>query len=86
MFNMAATNKPVYDTVVWDLIAHRRRGRLVQRHPLHLRPYGQTSSGKTFTTNGSDSDPGVTPRAVRDVFNTVRQVGSSFEGIPFDHG
>ncbi|XP_027368144.1 kinesin-like protein KIN-7N [Abrus precatorius] len=33
--------------------------------------YGQTSSGKTFTMNGSETDPGVIPRAVRDIFTRI---------------
>jgi len=37
--------------------------------------YGQTSSGKTFTMNGSETDVGVIPRAVRDIFATIETVG-----------
>lgn len=33
--------------------------------------YGQTSSGKTHTMLGTDSDQGITPRAVQDVFRHV---------------
>lgn len=36
--------------------------------------YGQTSSGKTFTMNGSEADPGVIPRAVEDVFAKIETV------------
>ncbi|KAJ0980354.1 hypothetical protein J5N97_008609 [Dioscorea zingiberensis] len=36
--------------------------------------YGQTSSGKTYTMNGSDSDPGIIQLAVRDVFGTIQMV------------
>jgi len=36
--------------------------------------YGQTSSGKTFTMNGSETDAGVIPRAVRDIFATIDTV------------
>ncbi|XP_060947618.1 LOW QUALITY PROTEIN: centromere-associated protein E-like [Limanda limanda] len=34
--------------------------------------YGQTSSGKTFTMMGSNHIPGVTPLAVEDVFQTIK--------------
>ncbi|XP_047243269.1 centromere-associated protein E isoform X4 [Girardinichthys multiradiatus] len=34
--------------------------------------YGQTSSGKTFTMMGCDSNPGVIPLAVDDVFQTIK--------------
>ncbi|RYR06107.1 hypothetical protein Ahy_B06g085905 isoform B [Arachis hypogaea] len=33
--------------------------------------YGQTSSGKTFTMNGSENDPGIIPRAVKDIFAKI---------------
>jgi centromeric protein E len=37
--------------------------------------YGQTSSGKTFTMNGCETDPGVIPRAVKDIFAKIEKVG-----------
>lgn len=36
--------------------------------------YGQTSSGKTFTMNGSESDPGIIHQAVNDVFRNIHMV------------
>ncbi|KAL2454392.1 P-loop containing nucleoside triphosphate hydrolase superfamily protein [Abeliophyllum distichum] len=33
--------------------------------------YGQTSSGKTFTMNGSENDPGIIHRAVKDIFAEI---------------
>lgn len=36
--------------------------------------YGQTSSGKTFTMNGSDADPGIIRLAVRDIFENINTV------------
>jgi len=36
--------------------------------------YGQTSSGKTFTMNGCETDPGVIPRAVKDIFSKIETV------------
>ncbi|KAF9195125.1 hypothetical protein BGZ51_004552 [Haplosporangium sp. Z 767] len=35
--------------------------------------YGQTSSGKTYTMSGSESQPGITPRAVEDIFMYIRE-------------
>ncbi|KAJ9479784.1 Kinesin-like protein KIP2 [Pseudozyma hubeiensis] len=34
--------------------------------------YGQTGSGKTHTMSGSDSEPGVIPRAVEQVFQMIK--------------
>ena len=39
--------------------------------------YGQTSSGKTFTMNGSETDPGLIPRAIKDVFEEIQMVGTA---------
>ena len=33
--------------------------------------YGQTGSGKTFTIEGTADDPGVSPRAVAELFRIV---------------
>ncbi|XP_039050073.1 kinesin-like protein KIN-7N [Hibiscus syriacus] len=40
--------------------------------------YGQTSSGKTFTMNGSSSDPGIIPRAVNDLFQIINTIDREF--------
>ena len=40
--------------------------------------YGQTSSGKTFTMNGSEKDPGIIHRAVKDVFDMIQKVDFHF--------
>ncbi|KAA3484777.1 kinesin-like protein KIN-7N [Gossypium australe] len=36
--------------------------------------YGQTSSGKTFTINGSSNDPGIIHRAVNDIFQKINMI------------
>lgn len=35
--------------------------------------YGQTGSGKTYTMTGTKREPGVIPRAVKDVFSMIRE-------------
>ncbi|KAJ3697415.1 hypothetical protein LUZ61_001120 [Rhynchospora tenuis] len=35
--------------------------------------YGQTSSGKTYTMNGSEMDPGIIPLAIKDIFDTIQK-------------
>jgi centromeric protein E len=69
VFGGATTNERVYTSVVRALI-----GAAVDGFNGTAFAYGQTSSGKTFTMNGSDADPGIIPRAVRDIFDTARQV------------
>ena len=38
--------------------------------------YGQTASGKTFTLSGDDAEPGIIPRAMKDVFAFIRRTPS----------
>lgn len=33
--------------------------------------YGQTSSGKTFTMKGTESNPGIIPLCLRDIFHKI---------------
>ena len=35
--------------------------------------YGQTASGKTFTLSGDENEPGIIPRAMRDVFGFIKR-------------
>ena len=35
--------------------------------------YGQTGTGKTHTMQGTDADPGVAPRAVTQLFDSLRR-------------
>ncbi|KAJ7250859.1 P-loop containing nucleoside triphosphate hydrolase protein [Mycena haematopus] len=38
--------------------------------------YGQTASGKTYTLSGNDEQPGIIPRAIRDIFAFIRATPS----------
>mmetsp|Transcript_42095 Transcript_42095/g.51065 ORF Transcript_42095/g.51065 Transcript_42095/m.51065 type:complete len:1267 (-) Transcript_42095:505-4305(-) len=40
--------------------------------------YGQTGSGKTFTINGNQENPGLTPRAVTELFQVLRRDQNKF--------
>ncbi|KAF6160903.1 hypothetical protein GIB67_025438 [Kingdonia uniflora] len=40
--------------------------------------YGQTGSGKTFTIYGSDSNPGLTPRATTELFKILKRDSNKF--------
>eukprot|EP00250_Pteridium_aquilinum_P014168 c21823_g1_i1 orf=2-1138(+) len=40
--------------------------------------YGQTGSGKTFTIYGSESNPGLTPRATRELFSILKRDSNKF--------
>lgn len=36
--------------------------------------YGQTSSGKTYTIQGNEMEPGIIPLGIEQVFNHIRHV------------
>lgn len=40
--------------------------------------YGQTGSGKTFTVYGSESNPGLTPRATAELFKIINRDDKKF--------
>uniref|UniRef100_A0A7I4EPZ7 Kinesin-like protein n=1 Tax=Physcomitrium patens TaxID=3218 RepID=A0A7I4EPZ7_PHYPA len=40
--------------------------------------YGQTGSGKTFTIYGSDNNPGLTPRATKELFGYLKRDANKF--------
>lgn len=69
MFNETVTNARIYGLLVRSLIRAA-----VDGFNGTAFAYGQTSSGKTFTMNGSGADPGIIPLAVRDIFDTAAEV------------
>ena len=36
--------------------------------------YGQTGSGKTFTIQGTESNPGLTPRSITEMYQIINQM------------
>ncbi|KAG6816391.1 hypothetical protein H0H87_006540 [Tephrocybe sp. NHM501043] len=61
-------NKPVYTTVARSHVHAAMEG-----FNAVIFAYGQTASGKTFTLSGNESEPGIIPRAMRDVFSFIRR-------------
>uniref|UniRef100_A0ACD5X3F8 Uncharacterized protein n=1 Tax=Avena sativa TaxID=4498 RepID=A0ACD5X3F8_AVESA len=68
VFDQTATNARIYGLLVRSLIRAA-----VDGFNGTAFAYGQTSSGKTFTMNGSCADPGIIPLAVRDIFDTAAE-------------
>ncbi|PIA57039.1 hypothetical protein AQUCO_00600041v1 [Aquilegia coerulea] len=66
VFDQECTNSRVYEHLTKDIIRAA-----VDGFNGTAFAYGQTSSGKTFTMNGSDNDPGIVPLAVKDVFHNI---------------
>ncbi|KAF9418553.1 hypothetical protein BGZ94_009672, partial [Podila epigama] len=61
-------NELIYNTAVKNLVQSAMEG-----YNGTVFAYGQTSSGKTYTMSGTESQPGITPRAVEDVFKYIRE-------------
>ncbi|THF95118.1 hypothetical protein TEA_016984 [Camellia sinensis var. sinensis] len=67
VFDQDSTNERVYKLLTKDII-HAA----VEGFNGTAFAYGQTSSGKTFTMNGSANDPGIIHRAVKDIFTKIQ--------------
>lgn len=66
IFEPGATNEDVYEKVAAPVVESALGG-----FNATVFAYGQTSSGKTHTMLGSDSDPGVTQRAIAHVLRVA---------------
>ncbi|KAL6952924.1 Kinesin-like protein KIN-7N [Sarracenia purpurea var. burkii] len=67
VFDQDCRNETVYELLTKDII-HAS----VEGFNGTAFAYGQTSSGKTFTMNGSENDPGIIHRAVKDIFTKIQ--------------
>ncbi|XP_042046839.1 kinesin-like protein KIN-7N [Salvia splendens] len=68
LFDQECSNGTVYRLLIKDIINAAMEGFNGTAFA-----YGQTSSGKTFTMNGSENDPGIIHRAVRDIFEKTEE-------------
>ncbi|KAA1474778.1 kinesin-domain-containing protein [Dentipellis sp. KUC8613] len=64
-------NKPVYNAVARNHVCAAMDG-----YNSVIFAYGQTASGKTFTLSGDEDQPGIIPRAMKDVFAYIRRTPS----------
>ncbi|EOY15670.1 P-loop containing nucleoside triphosphate hydrolases superfamily protein isoform 1 [Theobroma cacao] len=69
VFDESCSNAKVYELLTKDII-HAA----VDGFNGTAFAYGQTSSGKTFTMNGSSTDPGIIHRAVNDIFHKIQTI------------
>ncbi|THH28271.1 hypothetical protein EUX98_g5913 [Antrodiella citrinella] len=61
-------NKPVYNAVARSHVCAAMDG-----YNSVIFAYGQTASGKTFTLTGDEDQPGIIPRAMKDIFSYIRR-------------
>ncbi|KAG0708445.1 P-loop containing nucleoside triphosphate hydrolase protein [Suillus ampliporus] len=64
-------NMPVYNAVARSHVCAAMDG-----YNSVIFAYGQTASGKTFTLSGNEDQPGIIPRAMKDVFAYIRRTPS----------
>ncbi len=69
IFGPESTNQLVYSHIANDIIEDCLNG-------IHttIFAYGQTSSGKTYTMNGSPNDPGIIKNAIQHIFDYIENV------------
>ncbi|KAH6776338.1 P-loop containing nucleoside triphosphate hydrolases superfamily protein [Perilla frutescens var. hirtella] len=68
VFDQECSNAEIYEHQIKDII-----GAAVEGFNGTAFAYGQTSSGKTFTMNGSENDPGIIHRAVKEIFHKIEE-------------
>ncbi|KAL4251230.1 Kinesin-like protein [Abortiporus biennis] len=61
-------NKPVYTAVARSHVCAAMDG-----YNAVIFAYGQTASGKTFTLSGDEDQPGIIPRAMKDIFAYIKR-------------
>ncbi|KAL4073263.1 P-loop containing nucleoside triphosphate hydrolase protein [Scleroderma yunnanense] len=64
-------NKPIYNAVARSHVWAAMEG-----YNAVIFAYGQTASGKTFTLSGNEEQPGIIPRAMKDVFAHIRRTAT----------
>ncbi|CAM6038312.1 unnamed protein product [Sphagnum compactum] len=67
VFDQFATQEQIFDDTKYLVQS------AIDGYNVCIFAYGQTGSGKTFTIYGSDSDPGLTPRATRELFHCMKR-------------
>lgn len=67
LFKPEHTNQHIFSSVVQNIVERSMQG-------FHgsVFSYGQTSSGKTFTMNGTASQPGIIPQAIHCCFDMIQ--------------
>ncbi len=68
VFSEHSTQADLYDNVK-DIVKSTVMG-----YNATIFAYGATGSGKTFTMNGTPSQPGIIPRAIDDIFKNINQI------------
>ena len=68
MFTTHDNNAKVYETCAKRLVR-----RVMEGYHGTVFAYGMTGTGKTFSMQGTTASPGITPRAITDIFSFIRE-------------
>lgn len=80
IFTAHADQKEIFDHVAYPLIEdllHAKNGLLFT--------YGVTGSGKTYTLTGEPNNPGIMPRSIHTIFNSIQEFQAGKFVIKSDH-
>ncbi|XP_022859795.1 kinesin-like protein KIN-14E [Olea europaea var. sylvestris] len=72
VFDGAATQEDIFEDTKYLVQS------AVDGYNVCIFAYGQTGSGKTFTIYGSESNPGLTPRAISELFRILKRDSNKF--------
>ena len=75
MFSNTFTQEDVYTTTAQPLVDSLFEGRNCM-----LFSYGPTNSGKTYTIEGDDANPGILPRVLDEVFTRSKDIEQNTPG------
>ena len=73
VFDQNSTQAQIFDTTLIDAL-----NSLIEGYNVTVMAYGQTSSGKTYTMEGSPTDPGLIRRSIEYIFNLAQQSQDSY--------
>ncbi|THU58137.1 hypothetical protein C4D60_Mb03t11010 [Musa balbisiana] len=72
VFNQSASQNEVFEDTKYLVQS------AVDGYNVCIFAYGQTGSGKTFTIYGSESNPGLTPRATEELFRVIKRDSNKY--------
>ena len=69
VFDYSDTSSTLFDASIKDVVIKSLEG-----YNVCIFAYGQTSSGKTYTMKGTQTDPGVIPRSQSEIYNKIEKL------------
>lgn len=80
IFGVDSTQEQIYQKVALPVVGSL----LSQESHGFIFSYGVTNSGKTYTIHGTAAEPGILPRALKTIFNSIRRSGPDDDRFSLD--